>query len=167
MPTGRSCARPRAAVHAVLGRDAAIVCSPGTYDQKHIDRIGQLRDCIAYGPGILELAHQPDEYVEIDDLVAAAKVMALAAYALLTDWQLRRREGEASGRRAAGYRWSSCTRSVSQSPPRGRRPNRPPSNDHQAQPGQIVLARIYSEGLCSQDAASDAVGGKDGTGSMR
>jgi succinyl-diaminopimelate desuccinylase len=72
------------AVRRVLGREAALICSPGTYDQKHIDRIGSLRDCIAYGPGILDLAHQPDEYVEIADLTASAKVMALSAYALLT-----------------------------------------------------------------------------------
>ena len=45
------------------------VVSPGTYDQKHIDRIGRLHDCIAYGPGILDLAHQPDEWVGIDDMV--------------------------------------------------------------------------------------------------
>ncbi|HWF78599.1 MAG TPA: acetylornithine deacetylase/succinyl-diaminopimelate desuccinylase family protein [Caulobacteraceae bacterium] len=72
------------AVRRVLGKEAAVICSPGTYDQKHIDRIGALRDCIAYGPGILDLAHQPDEYVEIADMVASAKVMALSAYALLT-----------------------------------------------------------------------------------
>jgi succinyl-diaminopimelate desuccinylase len=73
-----------AAVRRVLGRDAEFVCSPGTYDQKHIDRVGKLKDCIAYGPGILDLAHQPDEYVVIDDLVASAKVMALSAYSLLS-----------------------------------------------------------------------------------
>ncbi|MEL7029839.1 MAG: succinyl-diaminopimelate desuccinylase, partial [Pseudomonadota bacterium] len=39
---------------------------------------------IAYGPGILDLAHQPDEYVVIEDLVASAQVMARAAHALLT-----------------------------------------------------------------------------------
>lgn len=72
-----------AAVRRVLGRDAEFVCSPGTYDQKHIDRIGKLRDCIAYGPGILDLAHQPDEYVLIDDMLSSAKVMALSAHALL------------------------------------------------------------------------------------
>jgi succinyl-diaminopimelate desuccinylase len=72
-----------AAVEAVLGRAATFVCSPGTYDQKHIARIGQLRDCVAYGPGILDLAHQPDEFVLIDDMVASAKVMARAALALL------------------------------------------------------------------------------------
>jgi len=72
------------AVRSVLGREAEIVCSPGTYDQKHIDRIGKLKDCIAYGPGILDLAHQPDEYVEIAHLVASAQVMAVSAHRLLT-----------------------------------------------------------------------------------
>jgi succinyl-diaminopimelate desuccinylase len=79
-PVARSTA---AAIKRVMGREAEFVCSPGTYDQKHIDRIGKLRDCIAYGPGILDLAHQPDEYVLIDDMVNSAKVMALSAHALL------------------------------------------------------------------------------------
>jgi succinyl-diaminopimelate desuccinylase len=71
------------AIERVLGKPAVLVASPGTYDQKHVQRIGQLEDCIAYGPGILELAHQPDEYVVIDDLVSAAKVMAAATLGLL------------------------------------------------------------------------------------
>ena len=45
-------ARTAAAIRRVIGRQPEFVCSPGTYDQKHIDRIGKLRDCIAYGPGI-------------------------------------------------------------------------------------------------------------------
>jgi succinyl-diaminopimelate desuccinylase len=73
-----------AAIETVLGRKAQFVCSPGTYDQKHIDRIGRLKDCIAYGPGVLDLAHQPDEWVGIDDMTNSAKVMARAAYDLLT-----------------------------------------------------------------------------------
>jgi len=72
------------AIAAVLDRQAEIICSPGTYDQKHIDRIGKLRDCIAYGPGLLHLAHQPDEYVGIAEMVSSAKIMALATHALLT-----------------------------------------------------------------------------------
>lgn len=72
------------AVREIVGREPALICSPGTYDQKHIDRIGGLSECIAYGPGILDLAHQPDEFVAIDDMVASAKVMARAAHALLT-----------------------------------------------------------------------------------
>jgi succinyl-diaminopimelate desuccinylase len=64
-------------IREVLGRPATIVASPGTYDQKHVDRIGGVPHCVAYGPGVLELAHQPDEWVAIDDLVAATKVLAL------------------------------------------------------------------------------------------
>ena len=71
------------AIECVLGRTPPLMASPGTYDQKHVTRIGQVNDCIAYGPGILDLAHQPDEYVVIDDVLNAAKVMALAAMKLL------------------------------------------------------------------------------------
>ncbi|MEX1662953.1 acetylornithine deacetylase/succinyl-diaminopimelate desuccinylase family protein [Thioclava sp. 15-R06ZXC-3] len=71
------------AIEAVLGREAAYVVSPGTYDQKHIDRIGRLKNCIAYGPGLLELAHQPDEWVGISDMADSAKVMALVLAELL------------------------------------------------------------------------------------
>ncbi len=70
------------AIETVLRKQPDYVVSPGTYDQKHIDRIGRLKDCIAYGPGILDLAHQPDEYVGIDDMIDAAKVMALALFDL-------------------------------------------------------------------------------------
>ncbi len=71
------------AVADVLGEEAAIVCSPGTYDQRYFDRIGGVTDVIAYGPGTLDLAHQPDEHVAVADLVASAKVMAVAAHRLL------------------------------------------------------------------------------------
>ena len=64
------------AIAQVTGRQAALVASPGTYDQKHVARIGHLHDCIAYGPGILDLAHRPDEWVGIDDMVQSAQVMA-------------------------------------------------------------------------------------------
>ena len=65
-----------AGIREVLGREPDYVISPGTYDQKHVARIGHLHDCIAYGPGILDLAHRPDEWVGIDDMVQSAQVMA-------------------------------------------------------------------------------------------
>lgn len=71
------------AVSQVLGKGPEYVVSPGTYDQKHIDRIGRMHNCIAYGPGILDLAHQPDEYVGITDMADSAKVMALSLMSLL------------------------------------------------------------------------------------
>ena len=70
-------------VAEVVGRPAEFVVSPGTYDQKHIDRIGRLKNCVAYGPGILDLAHQPDEYVAVGDMLDAAAVMALSLDELL------------------------------------------------------------------------------------
>ncbi len=79
-PVVQSVAR---AVAAVMGKEAEYVVSPGTYDQKHIDRIGRLKNCIAYGPGILDLAHKPDEYVGIDDMVESAQVMARSLLDLL------------------------------------------------------------------------------------
>jgi succinyl-diaminopimelate desuccinylase len=73
------------AIEDVLGKPPEYVVSPGTYDQKHIDRIGKLKNCIAYGPGILDLAHQPDEYIAVQDMIDSAKVMGLALAELLTD----------------------------------------------------------------------------------
>ena len=72
-----------AAIRDVMGIDPDFVVSPGTYDQKHIDRIGRLKNCIAYGPGILELAHQPDEWIGITDMSESAAVMALSLAKLL------------------------------------------------------------------------------------
>jgi succinyl-diaminopimelate desuccinylase len=66
------------AIERVLGRPSTIVASPGTYDHKHVDRLGGVRDCIAYGPGILDLAHQPDEWCGIEDLINSTKVLALS-----------------------------------------------------------------------------------------
>jgi succinyl-diaminopimelate desuccinylase len=71
------------AIRAVLGAEAAYVVSPGTYDQKHIDRIGRLANCIAYGPGLLHLAHQPDEWVGVGDMLDAARVMGRTLERLL------------------------------------------------------------------------------------
>jgi succinyl-diaminopimelate desuccinylase len=70
-------------IRTVLGRPAELVASPGTYDHKHVARIAGVPHCVAYGPGELEQAHQPDEYCRIDDLVNATKVIALATLDLM------------------------------------------------------------------------------------
>lgn len=69
-------------VRRVLGREATRVASPGTYDHKHVARIAGVPHCVAYGPGELEQAHQPDEYCRVDDLVNSTKVLALATLQL-------------------------------------------------------------------------------------
>ena len=68
---------------ACSGGSAELVASPGTYDHKHVARIAGVPHCVAYGPGELEQAHQPDEYCRIDDLVNATKVIALATLDLM------------------------------------------------------------------------------------
>ena len=67
----------------LIGDSTQFVASPGTYDHKHVYNTGRVKQCIAYGPGLLHLAHQPDEYCSIDDLVQSCKVMALTMVRLL------------------------------------------------------------------------------------
>jgi succinyl-diaminopimelate desuccinylase len=64
------------AAETVTG-SATLVASPGTYDHKHVARIAGIEQCVAYGPGTLELAHQPDEWCGVDDIVQATQVLAL------------------------------------------------------------------------------------------
>lgn len=71
------------AIGEVLGVAPRLISSPGTYDQKHVMRVGLVEQCIAYGPGILHLSHQPDEYCRIDHMIAAAQAMAIMAMRLL------------------------------------------------------------------------------------
>jgi succinyl-diaminopimelate desuccinylase len=71
------------AIRRVLGVSASLVASPGTYDHKHVARIAGIPHCVAYGPGELELAHQPDESCRIEDLINATKVIALATLDLM------------------------------------------------------------------------------------
>lgn len=71
------------AILSSVGRQPPLIASPGTYDQKHFARIAGIEQCIAYGPGILNLAHQPDEYCEIEHLILSCKAMALATIRLL------------------------------------------------------------------------------------
>ena len=73
------------AIRRVLGTEPTLIASPGTYDHKHVARIADIPHCVAYGPGELELAHQPDEYCRVDDLVKATKVLALATLDLMTN----------------------------------------------------------------------------------
>lgn len=70
------------AIEQIFGKAPPLIASPGTYDQKHVQRIGHVAQCVAYGPGRLELSHLPDEYCDVRDLVHGTQVMALAAMRL-------------------------------------------------------------------------------------
>ncbi|MGC4082651.1 MAG: acetylornithine deacetylase/succinyl-diaminopimelate desuccinylase family protein [Vicinamibacterales bacterium] len=69
-------------IDRIVGTRAELIASPGTYDHKHVARIAGVPHCVAYGPGELEQAHQPDEHTRIDDIVKATKVLALAVLEL-------------------------------------------------------------------------------------
>ena len=70
------------AIRTVRGREPTLVASPGTYDQKHFARIAGVEHCVAYGPGPLAEAHQPDESCSVDDLVACTQALAVAVVGL-------------------------------------------------------------------------------------
>jgi len=72
-----------ACIRDVRQIEPPLIASPGTYDQKHVMRLGHVEQCVAYGPGLLTMAHQPDEYCEIEHLIDATKTMALVAMRLL------------------------------------------------------------------------------------
>ena len=71
------------AIEEIVGTRAERVASPGTYDQKHVTRIAGIEHCVAYGPGELEQAHQPDESCSVADIITASKVLAVATLDLL------------------------------------------------------------------------------------
>lgn len=66
-----------------LGKEMAFSVSPGMDDQKYIVHKGGMEQCIVYGPGRLTLAHKSDEYAVIEEMKAAAKIMAFTAAQLL------------------------------------------------------------------------------------
>ena len=63
------------AVESLAG-SVTLVASPGTYDHKHVARVAGIEQCVAYGPGALEQAHQPDEWCSVDDIKQATQVLA-------------------------------------------------------------------------------------------
>jgi len=63
--------------------DPEFVVSPGSDDQRFVVNDAGIRECVVYGPGLLEQAHVADEYVPPSEVVTAAKVMATAAADLL------------------------------------------------------------------------------------
>jgi succinyl-diaminopimelate desuccinylase len=70
-------------IRSVVGRPPELVASPGTYDHKHFTHVGNIQQCVAYGPGELEQAHQPDEWCSVDEIIQSSKVMALTAARLV------------------------------------------------------------------------------------
>ena len=61
----------------VVGRDVAAAPKSAWYDGVTFTRLGT--PTVAFGPGTIDQAHTVDEYVPVDDLVACAQALAVAA----------------------------------------------------------------------------------------
>jgi len=59
------------------------VVSPGSDDQRFVVNDAGIEECIVYGPGLLDQAHVVDEYVPVEEIVTAAKVMAASTADLM------------------------------------------------------------------------------------
>ena len=69
-------------IHAtdeVMGFKPAVGGFTGGTDAKHFMKLANTPTISAFGPGLLSLAHGPNERVAIDDLIQSAKIYALAA----------------------------------------------------------------------------------------
>jgi succinyl-diaminopimelate desuccinylase len=66
-----------------FGHDPEFVVSPGSDDQRFVVNDAGIEECIVYGPGLLEQAHVVDEYVPVEEILAATKVMATSTAELM------------------------------------------------------------------------------------
>ncbi|WP_195270464.1 M20 family metallopeptidase [Eubacterium sp. 1001713B170207_170306_E7] len=70
---------------AVTGQPASVSFFPGYTDSAVIAGTLRNHNCLSYGPGDLELAHKPDEYVPLTDIDRCEKVLADLAERVLFD----------------------------------------------------------------------------------
>jgi len=66
----------------VYGQEPQKIVSPG-FDDRHYWMHQAGIPIVTYGPGLLKVAHAPDEYLFVDDLVQSTKVLALATLDLV------------------------------------------------------------------------------------
>jgi acetylornithine deacetylase len=75
------CDAIRAAHRAVTGTTPRVEAATYGADMRHFIGFGGM-PCVMYGAGDIRLAHGPDEYLEVEELMTAARVVALA----LAEW---------------------------------------------------------------------------------
>jgi acetylornithine deacetylase/succinyl-diaminopimelate desuccinylase-like protein len=69
-----------AAVGDVTGKRPSLTCCPGVLEIRVYHALGI--PALAFGPGLIESMHKPDEHVPVENLAAAAEIYARAAVAL-------------------------------------------------------------------------------------
>jgi succinyl-diaminopimelate desuccinylase len=75
-PESRICQDLAVAHRDVYGVTPRLVISPGFNDPRFLIKRAGI-PTVTYGPGILKQAHQPDEYINVEDLVKATQVLGL------------------------------------------------------------------------------------------
>jgi len=75
-PIVRSCAR---AYQEIFEHEPKIGGFPGAVDARFMINQGHFPAVPAFGPGLLHLAHGPDERVPVEDIIKATKIYAIAA----------------------------------------------------------------------------------------
>ncbi len=75
------CEAVRAAHGAATGASVAVEGVPYGADMRLFTRFGGM-PCVMYGAGDVNVCHAPDEFIPLDDLVTAAKTLAI----LLANW---------------------------------------------------------------------------------
>jgi acetylornithine deacetylase/succinyl-diaminopimelate desuccinylase-like protein len=88
-PTAIDPAHPLVAAAAgaardVLGREVPLGTMPAFTDGTHWSLAG-MPTIPAFGPGLLPLAHRPNEWVAVEEVVQAARIYALTALRFLAD----------------------------------------------------------------------------------
>jgi acetylornithine deacetylase len=73
----------QAAAERVLGRRPPLGGFPATTDAFWFHRYAGIPSLPAFGPGLLSLAHGPNEYVTTDGILQASQIYALAALSYL------------------------------------------------------------------------------------
>lgn len=76
-------ARLRAAVREVTGGELPVDFFPGYTDTAVIAALTGCRDCMSFGPGSLEQAHRPDEFVPCEEITRSVAVMTRLAEDIL------------------------------------------------------------------------------------
>lgn len=66
---------------SVLGQDVPLMAFPGATDAAPIQLVAGIPTVAAFGPGLLPMAHSPNESLAVDGILKAAQIYALAALA--------------------------------------------------------------------------------------
>jgi len=75
------------AAKTVLGHAPRLEAFPGATDAPHFQLTAKIPTVAAFGPGLLPLAHSPNEYLAAESVLQAAQIYALGAWRFLQGYR--------------------------------------------------------------------------------